>query len=1425
MILRYGARKNSRVISCFLAFLLVLNFIPNPAYATPRTGYLYKRVSNFESGCQYVIAAKVENNSYALTSALGSTAALSVAGDFITSTISDNVLWTAATVGENNRFYLMIHSNYLSRNDASNLSLSDDVPETSLGAWQYSSNTISLPSPAGYLSKTSGSSFCISSTPTTEICIYKKIQLSVVSIAVTHAPSTVSYLGGQLFDPTGMQITATYNDGSTEIVSDYSYSPTRALQLSDDVVMIYYGGKTASQAIHIIAKTLTSIKITKQPNKISYIEGQSFDPAGMIVTACYDDGSSEVVQDYSLLPSRKLTTSDHTINISYLSKSTSLPISVVEKTLTKISVATSPTKTAYIEGQPFDPAGMIVNAWYDNGTIQQIDDYTCTPSGLLQIGDHEILISYLSRTTTLPIIVSKKECTRIVVTQLPSKTTYIEGQAFDSSGMVLTAFYNNGSETTVTDYECSPAGPLSLDNDRITVTAQSMTTSVPISVIPRSITSLIISTPPIRTQYIEGQAFDPSGMVVIAKFNDSSTQEIHGYTLSPERPLQMADSFVTIAYLGHSVQQNVLVVAKTLTGISISKPPMKTQYIEGQSFDPTGMVLSAHYNNNTVDEVSDFTYTPAAGLQLTDTSVVISYQGKTVAQPISVSPKSVVCISVTVPPVKTTYIEGQKFDPTGTVITAYYNDDSSAVINDYTFSPLAILKTTDTVIIFEYAGKSASQNIKVVSKSLENIIITSPPNKTDYIEGQFFNPEGMVITARYDNGSIEQIFDYEYSPTRALVQEDTLIVITYGSKQVTQTISVREKSLVRIAVTSQPTTVSYIEGQQFDPTGLVIQAYYDNGTSIVVTDYTYSPTGALKIGDRTATVTYYAQTADISISVKAKTITALSISNPPNKTTYTEGELFDPAGLRVSATYDSGLTEDVSGYNYSPASPLSLTDSEVEITYLGFTVLQRITVLENKCTLASLTTSAGTLSPAFDPNKTVYTVTLDKLTKGTIIKATCASILSSVSYYIDGAPCTNGEVFLDNGKTKVLSIIVKAQSGSAKTYTVNIYRADYGTLKFVCKGIGGEVYPGIGLSLYTNEALTSSVGTIKSDNNGIVSFRNLSTRTYWVSVTSVPDEYVLPDVVIPVIATDGVVTEINLVLQMTKVLSLNSTQLRKMSFSVGRLSPAFNPDYKNYTLTLNEYTSSVTIAPALADPLSKLYINGRRVSSLKVSLANGKKATVSIQIRPKKGKSFTYKITVIRDKSTNADLAGITVSGGKLDVPFHKSTTKYVINLSNTQSKVRILPKLAYKYSIYMLTLDGKHTTNRTVSLKPGQTRTLKIIVKSQAKTLKTYTLVITRAISKNADLSRLSVSRGTLQPKFSKDNLHYSVLLSDKQPSLSLTLKTADVYAKYSIKVNGKTSSKTVSVKKGETKTVVITVKSQAGNTKTYTVIVSRTP
>ena len=84
-----------------------------------------------------------------------------------------------------------------------------------------------------------------------------------------------------------------------------------------------------------------------------------------------------------------------------------------------------------------------------------------------------------------------------------------------------------------------------------------------------NVEAIEIVTPPTKTQYISGESFDATGMVVSAVFSDGSKQEIKGYSVTPE-VLNYPQDSVTIGFGGLTATVNVSVAA-VLKTISVSE--------------------------------------------------------------------------------------------------------------------------------------------------------------------------------------------------------------------------------------------------------------------------------------------------------------------------------------------------------------------------------------------------------------------------------------------------------------------------------------------------------------------------------------------------------------------------------------------------------------------------------------------------------------------------------------------------------------------------------------------------------------------------------------------------------------------------------------------------------------------------------------
>ena len=82
---------------------------------------------------------------------------------------------------------------------------------------------------------------------------------------------------------------------------------------------------------------LTGIAVTAQPDKTVYTEGESFDPAGMVITASYSDDSEKIVDGYTYAPAGALGANVKAITVSYEENgktvTASLPVTVESKNL------------------------------------------------------------------------------------------------------------------------------------------------------------------------------------------------------------------------------------------------------------------------------------------------------------------------------------------------------------------------------------------------------------------------------------------------------------------------------------------------------------------------------------------------------------------------------------------------------------------------------------------------------------------------------------------------------------------------------------------------------------------------------------------------------------------------------------------------------------------------------------------------------------------------------------------------------------------------------------------------------------------------------------------------------------------------------------------------------------------------------------
>ena len=306
-----------------------------------------------------------------------------------------------------------------------------------------------------------------------------------------------------------------------------------------------------------------------------------------------------------------------------------------------------------------------------------------------------------------------------------------------------------------------------------------------------------VQSPTIKVTTCEGAAVTCSDGVTTLEGTGSTEFELPNvgdWTVTATLNEQTATQLVEVS--GALLYEVDLMITE---GIAVTTQPTKKSYYIGEAFDPAGMVVTATFADDTTEDVTDdCTFSPAT-ISKDTTAITVNYQrgGIKKTASVAVTVRVLASIEISNPPTKTAYKYGEVFSPAGMAVTARYTDGQSRTVTSYTYSPTGALKLSDTTITVSYTEgdvtKTTTQAI-TVAKVLSGIKITTPPNRTAYFEREVFDPEGMVVTANYTDGSSKTVAGYTYSPTSQLSKGTTMITVSYSeggaTKTTTQSITV-----------------------------------------------------------------------------------------------------------------------------------------------------------------------------------------------------------------------------------------------------------------------------------------------------------------------------------------------------------------------------------------------------------------------------------------------------------------------------------------------------------------------------------------------------------------------------------------------------------------------------------------------------------
>ena len=243
--------------------------------------------------------------------------------------------------------------------------------------------------------------------------------LSVESLAIKYYPAKTTYYIGDRFDAEGLVLEATYDNGETMTLPEDLYTIkvedtfTSAGTKTIEITSVETPEQSISFEVTVNDSQLEKIEVTKQPEKTGYFLNDELDLDGMTVYAHYSDGSKVRLMnnEYTVSAFDSSTVGEKTLTITHKNQQTKLTLTVKEKELIGLEIASYP-KTTYELNQTFDETNLRLVKVYDNGDTETYETYKVQAPTLDQVGKKMVKIipnDTSLNTIELPISVIEKQ--------------------------------------------------------------------------------------------------------------------------------------------------------------------------------------------------------------------------------------------------------------------------------------------------------------------------------------------------------------------------------------------------------------------------------------------------------------------------------------------------------------------------------------------------------------------------------------------------------------------------------------------------------------------------------------------------------------------------------------------------------------------------------------------------------------------------------------------------------------------------------------------------------------------------------------------------------------------------------------------------------------------------------------------------------
>lgn len=409
----------------------------------------------------------------------------------------------------------------------------------------------------------------------------KKILVCLLAFCLFVSSAGLSALAAEgryvVTAPDGAPLYLTANDSSTRFCVLRPGTVVDAERVSASGLFIrtsYEGfvGWLSLADVSAVGAAGTALRIASLPYKTQYYEEDAFDAEGLVVCLVSADGTERALSGYTLAVPNMDVEGVYPVVVTYRGLSASFDIRIDRIPIERVEITTPPHTTTVIEGSDApDLSGMVVTAYFTDGREPRVlDRYTVSGYDPQTLGEQTLNIyyKYPEFGAALTVQVVERSVTNLVITQMPQKTVYYDDDpTLDLTGLVLTAYFNNGHDEVVEPESAAFQKELVPgETNTVVLTYGGRTASYSVGYLAAEPVALAVDAPDNLTCLVGSEPDFSSDIVVYLVYNSGRRVPVNTYTADRVDTSAFGQKTVNVYYETFSASFSVQVTSPYAKG-------------------------------------------------------------------------------------------------------------------------------------------------------------------------------------------------------------------------------------------------------------------------------------------------------------------------------------------------------------------------------------------------------------------------------------------------------------------------------------------------------------------------------------------------------------------------------------------------------------------------------------------------------------------------------------------------------------------------------------------------------------------------------------------------------------------------------------------------------------------------------------------